>query len=422
MKILVRGARLVDPAEQLPADADVLIDGHMLAAVEPGIEDDDAEVVDARGCWLVPGLVDLSARVAGDGHQRELAAGLAGGVTSVCLPPDGAGVLDDATDVRDLLERCGRSGGPRVLPIGALTRGLAGEALSDMAGLLAAGCVGVGNGHRWVADSRVMRCAMQYAAELGLTVFIRPSDPWLSEGGCAHAGRMATRLGLPGIPAVAETAALARDLALVEDTGVRAHFGPLSSAASVALIEAAVARGLPVTADTAIHHLFLTEMDLAGYNAACRVQPPLRTQEDRAALRRAVANGLLLLCSDHTPLPSDAKTAPFPGTEPGISGIETLLGLGLRLVQEELLTPPALLRALASGPAAVIGRAAPFTTGQPADLVLVDPDDVVPVEPGGNRWHSNGRNTPFSGWQLEGVVRRVLGSVAQASGPAPAAE
>ncbi|MDX1569176.1 MAG: dihydroorotase [Xanthomonadales bacterium] len=411
MSLLIRNALIVDCEADAPSKGDVLIEGDRITAIAAEIEaPSNSKTLDAKGQWLMPGLVDLAANVPqGNGALREARAAVRSGVTTLCVPPDGLAILDDPTHVRDLERSCEADDVARVVTIGGLTVGLAGKGLTDMATLQAAGCRGVGNGRNWVQDSRVMRCALRYAADLGLCVFITPRDPWLAADGHAHAGRIATRLGLTGVPAAAETAALARDLALVEDTGVRAHFGPLSSQGAVQLIQRAREAGLPVTADVSIMHLLLTEMDVVGFNPACRVDPPLRTQEDRAALRNAVASGLLMIRGDHCPLPNDAKMAPFPAAEPGASTLPTLLSLGIKLVQEELLTAPQLAARLAAQPMAVLGGdAGRIEVGRVADLVIVDPDAVWRCDPHDAEWTSAGRSTPFAGWEMPGRVTATL--------------
>lgn len=411
MSLLIRGGRLIDPGGA-DGSRDVLVENDRIAKVGEALKaPSDVRVIDAEGLWVIPGLVDFAGGIPlGANAIREARYAASSGITTLCVPPDGPLLLDDAASLRELTRVSGAPQVARVLGIGGLTVGLAGEGLTDMAALKSAGCAGVGNGRRWIKNSQVMRCAMRYAADLDLCVFITPRDPWLAGDGCAHAGRVATRLGLTGIPATAETAALARDLALVEDTGVRAHFGPLSCAEAVALTIRAQQAGLPVTADTTITHLFLTEMDVTGFNPACRLDPPLRSQEDRDALRAAVADGYLLLRSDHTPLPADAKMAPFPEAEPGASTLPTLLSLGIKLVQEDLLEPAALVHRLASGPAQVIGSAGGrVLAGRPADLIVVDPDAVGRCDPKSDQWPSAGRSTPFEGWEMPGrVVTTIL--------------
>jgi dihydroorotase len=292
--------------------------------------------------------------------------------------------------------------------LGALTRGLEGQALSEMSALKQAGCVGVGNGQAPVANALIARRALEYASSLGLTVHVVPLEPSLADGGCAHEGAMATKLGLPSIPVAAEAMAMRQWISLVEDTGARVHFGRLSSARGVALLESALARGLPVSADVAAHQLFMTDADIDGFDAMAHVIPPLREAADRDALRAAVASGVIAaVCSDHQPHEADAKIDPFPLTEPGISALETLLPLSLRLVHEELLTPLQMATRLALAPAAILGvPGGSVQAGGAADLVLVDPQ---------LRWRldldgllSRGRNTPFAGAEFRGRAMRVF--------------
>lgn len=360
--------------------------------------------VDLGGAMVAPGLVDLRARVT---SKEEMKAAAAGGVTHAVLPPDTREHMDDAIDVRDLLQ--GLPSGVGIHWVGAWTRSTNADALSDMANLQSAGCFSVGCGGRWVPNGLVMRSAMQYATDLGLKLFITPRDPQLAGNGCAHAGRIATRLGLGGIPAAAETAALARDLALVEEIGAPTHFGPLSCAASVNLIRRAQDLGLPVTADTAIHHLFLTDMDLVGFDANCHVDPPLRDQADRDALIQAVRDGVLGVSSDHRPLPHDAKMAPFPDTEPGMANVQLLFALAWRLVEEEILTSAQVFEALSAAPARFIGIDVPrIEAGAPADLTVFDPDEIATAAVAAKDWFSAGRHTAFDGWTFSGAVRGTM--------------
>jgi dihydroorotase len=296
----------------------------------------------------------------------------------------------------------------RILPLGALTKGLDGEQLSELHTLHQAGCVGFSNARRPITNTLVLRRAMEYAATHGLTLFIQPQDHWLSENGCAHEGAISTRLGLPGIPESAETVELARCLALVEQTGVRVHFGQITTARAVEMLADAQQRGLPVSADVAIHHLFLTEMDISNYNSTCHVMPPLRSQRDMQGLRKGVADGTIAaICSDHTPLDHDAKQAPFCETAPGISGLETLLPLANRLLEEGVLSLEQLVDRLSYGPARVLGiDVGEIRSGTSADLIVFDPDAEWVLEQG--ELASRGQNSPFVHWQFKGRVSHTL--------------
>jgi len=277
-----------------------------------------------------------------------------------------------------------------------------------MAALKKAGCVGVSNASSTITNTLILRRAFEYAASNELTVFIEPNDPYLSNHGCAHEGAVATRLGLPGIPDAAESTIIARDLELIAEIGVKAHFGRLSSARSISLIEAAQKQGLKVTADVAIHQLYLTEMDLSTYNSHCHVLPPFRELRDRDVLRMALANGTIqAVCSDHQPHEEDAKLHPFPATEPGISGLESLLPLTLKLVSENVLDWPQAVAALTIEPARILGiDKGHLSTGAVADITIVNPESDWTME--SQNMLSQGKNTPFLGWGFEHQVTNTI--------------
>jgi dihydroorotase len=316
--------------------------------------------------------------------------------------------------------RAWRFGLTFVHPYGALTQNLEGKRLTDMAALEEAGCVGVTNAFVPVTDTLVMRRAMEYAATIGFTVFLHANDPWLAAEGCMHEGEVATRLGLPGIPEAAETVGIARDLALIEQTGVTAHFCGITSSRSAEMIAEARARGLPVTADVAIHHLHLSEHDIGFFNAQCHVRPPLRSLRDRDALRAAIRSGVIaVICSDHQPHESDAKLAPFAQSEPGISGLETLLPLTLKLVDENILPLRDAIACVTSQPASITGLdVGHLARGATADICIFDPDARWILD--ASRMVSRGHNTPFANWDMRGRVTHTLigGRIVQESSPA----
>ncbi|MEJ2687133.1 MAG: dihydroorotase [Gammaproteobacteria bacterium] len=414
-RIRIHGGRLVDPANRIDDILDLYVaDGRVAGVGEPPAAFRADHEIDATGQVVCPGLVDLCARLREPGQEHkatiasETRAAAAGGITTLCSPPDTDPVIDTPALVQLLRERSERTGYARVVAVGALTHGLAGEHLSEMAALSRAGCVGVGNGRAPLANPLIQRRALEYAASFDLTVFVHPEDHWLANNGCAHEGAIATRLGLPGVPEAAETAAVARDLALIEQTGVRAHFCRLSTARAVRMVARAQYDGLPVSADTAIPYLHLTEMDVADFNSLCHVAPPLRTQRDRDGLRAGIAQGALAaICSDHQPHEPDAKLAPFPSTEPGISGLDTLLPLALRLARDGVMTMPEVIARLTCGPAGILGL--PYGTlsaGATADVCVFDPQAGWRLTPAD--LHSRGHNTPFVGWELEGRVTHTL--------------
>lgn len=413
--LLIANARLLDAASRLDDTGFVAVrDGFIVHCGKKAPRGAFDETIEADGLWLIPGLVDLSARLRepGAAHKATIAsetlAAQAGGITTLCVPPDTRPVIDTPSVVDRIETRVARAGGIDVRILGALTQGLEGSALPDMAALAAAGVVGVSNAYAPMANLLIARRALQYAQSVGLTVHVVPLDASLASGGCAHEGGVATRLGLPPIPSAAETVAIAQWLALVEETGARVHFGRLSTARGADMVAQAIERALPVSADVAAHQLFLTENDLEGFDAACHVLPPLRTAADRDALRQAVRDGTIgAICSDHQPHEADAKTNPFPLTEPGVSSLETLLPLALRLVHEGVLKPLAAIARLTQGPAHVLGLGAgTLKPGAAAHLALVDPDVRWTCE--AEEFRSAGRCTPFDGEAFRGRAVRTF--------------
>jgi len=414
MHMVIQGGRVIDPACQTDVVADLFIaDGRIAGLGQPPAGFVPERVIDAGDCIVCPGLIDLCARLREPGQEQkatiasETRAAAAGGITTLVCPPDTEPVIDEPTVVEWIRRRTKFAGRARVLTLGALTHRLRGEHLAEMAALKEAGCVGVSDGERPMANSRVLRRALEYAATFNLTVFLTPRDAELGSG-LAHEGQVATRMGLTGIPVAAETGMIARDLELIRDLGVRVHFGRLSSGRAVDLIARAQADGLPVTADVAVHHLHLTEMDLARFDSRCHVRPPLRGLRDQEALRAGLACGVLTaLCSDHQPHEPDAKQAPFGDTEPGISGLDTLLGLSLRLARDGVLPLPALIERLTWGPAQILGLdSGHLGVGALADVCVFDPQVDWWVEP--DVLHSRGQNSPFLGWELQGRVTHTL--------------
>ena len=414
MRIQILGARVIDPASGLDQTRDLFIDAGKLLAFDQapaGFKADQS--IDAAGLIAAPGLVDLSVALREPGYSRkgtitsETLAAAAGGVTSLCCPPHTKPVLDTPAVTELIIDRAREAGHAKVYPIGALSKGLAGEQLAELVALRDAGCVAFGNGLSNFPSNRVLCRALEYAATFNLTVVFHSQDADLAAGGLAHEGPMASFLGLAGIPETAETVALSRHLLLVEQTGVRAHFSQLSSARAAEMIAAAQNRGLPVTADVALYQLLLTDEALRDFSSLYHVQPPLRTHKDRDGLRQAVKDGVIqAISSHHQPHEPDAKLAPFAATEAGISSVELLLPLALQLVSEGLLDLPTLLARLSCGPASALRLpAGRLAVGAPADLVLFEPQGSTLA---GSSWFSRGRNCPFIGEQLPGKVRFTL--------------
>lgn len=416
MNTVIRGGRLIDPANKIDAKQDLYIDdqGFVASVGQAPVGFKAVRTIDATGRLVCPGLVDLRARLREPGFEykatieSEARAAVSAGITTLCCPPDTNPVIDTPAMAQMIQSRAWRFGLAFIHPLGALTQGLEGKLLSDMEALDDAGCVGFSNAYKPVIDTLVLRRAMEYCATFDLTVFLHSEDPWLRGQGCAHEGEVATRLGLPGIPEAAETVAVARNLALIEHTGVRAHFCNLSSARALAMVAQAQQNGLPVTVDATAHHLHLTEHDVVGFNTQCHVRPPLRAKHDRDALRAALASGVLgAICSDHQPHEPDAKLAPFAQAEPGISALETLLPLTLRLVDEKVLTLTEAIALLTCKPADILGvDAGRLAVGDTADICIIDPQTRWTLT--SEQMLSRGRNTPFLNSVLHGRVTHTL--------------
>lgn len=410
MKRLICDGRVIDPANGLDHTADLAISEDRIVGTD--ILDFQAdEIIDARGLTVIPGIIDLAARLREPGQEHkatitsESRAAVSAGITTVCAMPDTSPSIDNPAEVRMVHQKADHAHAARIAVIGALTQNLKGTHLTEMAALREAGCIAVTNAINPFASPLILRRALEYAASLGLTIVVQPLEHALSSGGCAHEGAIATRLGLPGIPIAAETAAMGQMLALVEQTGARIHFGRISSAAAVRDLKRAMEDGLPVSGDVAAHQLFLTEMDIADFNALCHVLPPLRSIRDQKGLRIGVTDRTLAaICSDHQPHEDDAKLRPFAETEPGISSLETLLPLTLRLAQEDNIDLSEAIGAITIRPASILGLSAgTLTPGSPADICIFDQSAEwrMSIE----HINSRGRNTPFQGWALRGRVR-----------------
>jgi len=415
MNIHIKNGRLIDPAARTETVQDLfLADGRIGAVGKPPAGFKADRVIDASGLAVCPGLVDLSARLREPGFEykatleSEMQAAVAGGVTSLVCPPDTDPPLDEPGLVEMLKFRARSLNQARVFPLGALTQGLRGERLTEMAELHDAGCVAFSQGDAAVNDKQVLMRALEYASTFGFAVWLRPQDPALSRGGVAHDGEVATRLGLAGIPACAETVALAAILILARDTGARLHLCRLSTAEGVEMVRQAKRMGTAVTCDAAAHHVHLSEMDLGYFDSNCNLVPPLRGLRDRDALRAGLADGTVdAICSDHAPLDEDAKQVPFAEAEPGATGLELLLPLTLKWAREERLSLAAALVRVTTMPSSILGHPVPaMQPGQPADLCVFDPETWWRVEAGALR--SQGKNTPLLGLELQGRTRFTL--------------
>ena len=415
MKIHIKGGRLIDPRSGVDANKDVYIAaGKIVAVGGPPNGFTANRVIDAAGLVVCPGLVDLAARLREPGFEymatleSEMEAAIAGGVTSLACPPDTDPPLDEPGLVEMLKFRAQNLNQARVYPVGALTQGLKGERLTEMAELVDAGCIAFSQADAPFADSQVFYHALQYAATFGFPVWLRPQDPALAQHGVAHDGPVATRCGLQGIPVCAETVALSTILILARETGARVHLARLSSAEGVEMVRQAKRQGLTVTCDISIHHAHLTELDIGYFDSNSRLDPPLRSQRDRDALRAALADGTVdAACSDHTPVDEDAKQLPFAEAEPGATGLELLLPLTLKWAEESGTALSAALARITSQPARVLNvDVGHLTQGYAADICVFDTERHWKVTP--EALKSQGKNTPYIGLELKGKVRYTL--------------
>jgi dihydroorotase len=410
MRLHIKNGRVIDPASGRDSPGDVYVADGRISESFPKAD----RVIDARGRVVAPGFIDLSARLREPGQEHkatlesEMNAAVAGGVTSLACPPDTDPPLDEPGLVDMLRRRAKSLARARLYPLGALTVKLEGRALTEMAELAQAGCVAFSQANAPLADTQVLWRALQYASTFGFAVWIRPEDPSLAKGGVAHDDEVATRLGLQGIPSFAETIALATLIELVRATGARVHACRLSSAGAVELMRKAKGEGLPMTCDVAVHHVHLSDRDLGYFDSLCRLEPPLRSERDRDALARGLADGTVdCICSDHTPVDEDGKHVPFAEAEPGATALELLLPLTLKWGATLKLPLAKILARITCDPARILGiDSGRIAVGAPADLVVIDPSAAFPVSAATLK--SQGKNTPFLGYELAGRVCQTV--------------
>jgi dihydroorotase len=416
MKLVIQNGRVINPASNLDRVCNLYIDGQLIAGIDEAPDDFNADqILDASGKLVIPGLVDTQCRVREPGLTQkatiasETNAASRAGITSLCIPPDTNPVIDNSA-VIELIHHSNLKSGNRchLYTIGALTKGLQGEQLSNMGSLKAAGCIALSNAQQPFANNLIQRRAMEYAHGQQMLVVIQPYDHALYSNGCAHEGALSTRMGLPPIPEAAETAALAKDIELVVQTGARTHFGQLSCARSVDMIRQAKKDGLPITADVSMHQLFLTDRDIDGFDTAKLTIPPLRDDQDRLALREGLADGTIdIICSDHQPHDRDAKLMPFPSAEPGCSTLDTFLPLAFRLINEGLFDLPTMLQKITLNPAKIFQLpVGDLSQGELADVVVVD--DQCLYRCAAEDFNSAGKNTAFEGWDFNARVVYTL--------------
>ena len=411
-------ARLVDPASAYDGPGALLVrDGVINDRIEGADTDaisQDAEIIDARGAMLCPGLIDLRVKTGEPGAEPKetlksaALAAAAGGVTSIIVQPDTDPAVDDPSVVDFILRRARDIGLVHVYPAGAATKGLKGERMAEIGLMRDAGCVYVTDADRPIVNSKVFRRLLAYARGFGVLVAHRPADPWLSAGAAASEGELAGRMGLPSVPAIAEKIMLERDLALVELTGGRLLVDQITTACALESLERGKARGLDVTATTSINHLSFNEVDIGDYRTFCKVDPPLRSENDRQAVIEALASGLIdIVVSAHAPAPAEDKRLPYDEAAPGAVGLQTLLPALLALYHEGRMELLDLMAKVTSRPAELLGlKAGRLAKGAPADLVLCDLNAPLVVDPAALK--SKSKNTPFDGRRLQGVVRATL--------------
>ncbi len=415
MNIHIKNGRLIDPRNNIDAQQDVFIVDKRIAAIGTAPQGFAAErVIDASGLIVMPGLVDVAARLREPGYEyratleSEMDAAMAGGVTSLSCPPDTDPPLDEPGLVEMLKHRARLLNQARVFPVGALTYGLKGTELTEMVELSEAGCKAFSQADTPLTDTRVLMRAMQYAATFDYRVWLRPQDAFLAKDGVAHDGEVATRLGLPAIPVVAETIALSTMLKLARETGVKLHVCRISSAEGVEMVRAAKSKGLAVTCDVSMNHVHLSEMDIGFFDANCHLMPPLRSQRDKAALRAGLLDGTIdAICSNHSPVDEDAKQLPFAEAEAGATGMELLLPLVLKWAEQDSVPLLKALASVTSHPAQLLGvKMGHLSVGAHADVCVFDANATWKVEPSALK--SQGKNTPFNGYTMQGRVRHTI--------------
>jgi dihydroorotase len=417
MNLIIKNGHVIDPANKLDEKLDILVtDGKIARLGKPGaLSDNGAQVIDASGKLVVPGLIDMHVHLREPGFEYKetiesgTTAAKAGGFTSVCCMPNTNPVNDNRSVTEFILARAG-SAAARVFPIGAITKGSKGEELSEMADLHEAGCVAVSDDGRPVMSAGIMRRAMEYSKIFDLLVISHCEDSALSGKGVMNEGAVSTELGLRGIPRAAEEVMVARDISLAELTGCRLHIAHVSTVGSVRLVRDAKSRGVKVTAETCPHYFSLTEEAVRGYNTMAKMNPPLRTGDDVAAIKQGLKDGTIdVIVTDHAPHAADEKSGEFDYALFGVVGLETSLGLTLKLVEEGVLSLAGAVRLLSCNPASILkNKKGTLSIGSDADITIIDPNIEWTVD--ASLFRSKSRNTPFHGWKLKGrAVQTIVG-------------
>ncbi|GAB0058458.1 Dihydroorotase [Candidatus Magnetaquicoccaceae bacterium FCR-1] len=412
--VVIRGGRLIDPANGVDASGDLLVADGVIRALGRVDIPAGATILHADGLVVAPGLVDMHVHLREPGFEyKETIAGgtlaaAAGGVTTVACMPNTRPVNDDPSITAFIRQKAASEGTVNVFPIGAVTKGLEGRELTEMGLMLKAGCVAFSDDGRPVADAGLMRRALDYSRAFGALIIQHAEDPSLSAGGCMHEGVISSRLGLPGLPAAAESVMVDRDVRLVELTGGRYHVAHISVAGAVEAVARARSRGLPVSCEVAPHHFALTDEAVLGYDTDAKMSPPLRSTEDRNAVLEGLARGIItVIATDHAPHDQDSKRVEFCHASNGVVGLETMLPVSLELVRDGVMTLVDCLRAMTVTPARLLGLdRGTLSIGAPADVVLFDPDESWVVDAA--RLHGTSRNTCFHGRRVRGRVKWTM--------------
>ncbi|MBE0500638.1 MAG: dihydroorotase [Desulfuromonadales bacterium] len=416
MKLLIQGGRVIDPANNLDAELDILIKDGKISKIGKNLKDDGVEIFNASGRLVTPGLIDIHVHLRDPGYEYKedivsgTRAAAAGGFTSVACMPNTKPVLDNKSVAQYIIEKAEKEGFARVFPVGSITKGLEGDSLSEMGDMKGAGCVAFSDDGKPVTSGELMRCALEYSKPFNTVIISHAEDIDLVGKGVMNEGFVATELGLKGIPWVAEDAATARDVMLCEFTGARLHIAHVSTRGSVEIVRAAKKRGVRVTAEAAPHHFILTDEAVRGYNTNAKMNPPLRSAEDVAAVRQGLADGTLdAIATDHAPHHIDEKNVEFNIAMNGVVGLETALALTLELVSDKVIDLNRAIELLTSGPASVLNLpVGTLTVGAPADVTIIDPGKKWTVS--ANDLISKSKNTAFDQRKMKGAaIATILG-------------
>lgn len=415
MNLLIQGGRVIDPTQNIDDTLDILVERGVIKELGKGLKAPaGADIIDATGCYVTPGLIDMHVHLRDPGleYKEDIASGTraaaAGGFTSVVCMPNTSPVNDNKAITTYIVAKAKAEGAVNVFPIGAITKGSKGESLAEMGELKEAGCVAVSDDGHPVANAELMRRALEYARGMGIMVISHAEEKALVGEGVMNEGFVATELGLKGIPWAAEDVAIARDVYLAEFTNSPVHIAHVSTKGSVRVIRNAKARGVRVTCETAPHYFTLTDDAVRGYNTNAKMNPPLRSPEDRAAIKEGLKDGTIdAIATDHAPHHLDEKEIEFNLALNGIIGLETSLPLSLKLVEDKVLTLPQLVEKMAVNPAKILGLdRGTLKSGAPADITVIDPNAAWAVEEA--QIVSKSKNSPFLGWHLQGGARYTI--------------